>query len=155
MKKPSQPSDPSNSETSERLLQVLAASPVATGILGDALNDDSTLDGNSWRVQIPYEGLRSEFRLSDLVHYLVVYIVCIIAFLDNDNLLPFASVIIQHTDITESKSSWLSFMLYVGGLTFSNQMPGKQLRIPNLVAAQRFAKAILNRYQLRTIDIKN
>jgi hypothetical protein len=155
MKKPSQPSNPSNSETSERLLQVLAASPVATGILGDALNDDSTLDGNSWHVRIPYEGLRSEFCLSDLVHYPVVYIVCIIAFLDNDNLLPFASVIIQHTDITESRSSWLSFMLYVGGLTFSNQMPDKQLRIPNLVAAQRFAKAILNRYQLRTSDIKN
>ena len=79
--------------------------------------------------------------------------VCIIV-LNNDNLLPFV-VIIQHADITESKSSWLSFMLYVGGLTFSNQMPDKQLRIPNLVAAQRFAKAILNRYQLRTSDIKN
>ena len=45
-------------------------------------------------------------------------------------------------------------MLYVGGLTFANQMPDKQLQIPNLVAAQRFARAILNRYQLRTSDIK-
>ena len=75
MKKPSQPSDPSNSETSERLLQVLVASPVATSIIGDAVNNDSTSDGNSWRVRIPYEGLRSEFRLSDLVCYPVVYIV--------------------------------------------------------------------------------
>jgi len=45
-------------------------------------------------------------------------------------------------------------MLYVGGLTFANQMPDKQLQIPNLVAAQRFARAILNRYRLRTSDIK-
>ena len=41
-------------------------------------------------------------------------------------------VIIQHSDITTSKSSWLSFMLYVGGLTFADQMPDKQLQIPNL-----------------------
>ena len=75
MKKPSQPSDPSNSEASERLLQVLAASPIATGILGDALKNDSMSDGNSWCARIPYEGLRSEFRLSDLVRYPVVYIV--------------------------------------------------------------------------------
>jgi len=87
MKKTPQPSDPSNSEISERLLQVLAASPVATGILGDAFNDDATSDGNSWRVRIPYEGLRSEFCLSDLVRYPVVYIVHIIAILDNDNFL--------------------------------------------------------------------
>ncbi|RUS12474.1 hypothetical protein BC937DRAFT_87786, partial [Endogone sp. FLAS-F59071] len=58
------PSDPSNSETSERLLQVLAASPIATSILEDALNNDSMSDG--WSIRIPYEGLRSEFRLSDL-----------------------------------------------------------------------------------------
>ena len=45
-------------------------------------------------------------------------------------------------------------MLYVGGLTFANQMPDKQLQIPNLVAAQRFAGAILSRYRLRTIDLK-
>jgi len=90
------------------------------------LNDDSTSDGNSWRVRIPYEELQSKFRLSDL-----------------------------YTDITESKYSWLSFMLYVGGLTFANQMPDKQLQIPNLVAAQCFARAILNRYRLRTSDIKD
>ena len=46
-------------------------------------------------------------------------------------------------------------MLYVGGLTFANRMPDKQLQIPNLVAAQRFARAILNRYRLRTNDIKD
>jgi hypothetical protein len=79
----------------------------------------------------------------------------IIVLLNNENLLPFVTVIIQHIDITESKSSWLSFMLYVGGLTFANQMPDKQLQIPNLVAAQRFARAILNRYRLRTSDIKD
>ncbi|RUS13043.1 LOW QUALITY PROTEIN: hypothetical protein BC937DRAFT_86442, partial [Endogone sp. FLAS-F59071] len=125
MKEPCHPSNPSNSETSERLLQVLAASPIATGILEDALNNNSMSDDNSWSILIPYEGLRSEFRLSDL-----------------------------HIDITESKTSWLSFMLYVGGLTFANHMPDKQLKIPNLVAAQRFARGILNRYQLRVSDIK-
>ncbi|RUS12583.1 hypothetical protein BC937DRAFT_87475 [Endogone sp. FLAS-F59071] len=72
------PSDPSNSETSERLLHVLAASPIATSILEDALNNDSMSDGNSWSIRIPYEGLRSEFRLSDLVCYSVVYTVCLI-----------------------------------------------------------------------------
>ena len=34
-------------------------------------------------------------------------------------------------------------------------MPDKYLQIPNLVAAQRFVSAILNRYQLRTSDIKD
>jgi hypothetical protein len=44
-------------------------------------------------------------------------------------------------------------MLYVGGLTFAQQMPETQLQIPNFVAAQRLIKAVFNRYQLRTSDI--
>ena len=45
-------------------------------------------------------------------------------------------------------------MLYIGGLTFADQMPEKYLQIPNFVAAQRFASAVLDRYHLRITDIE-
>lgn len=42
-------------------------------------------------------------------------------------------------------------MLHIGGLTFC---PGaKQLQIPNLVAAERFGKAALDRFGLRLEDV--
>src|SRR5271155_3001645 len=56
----------------------------------------------------------------------------------------------QHTDIEESKPAWLSYMLYLGGLTFA---PNKTLCIPNLVAARRFVKAILERYRIQVCDV--
>ena len=90
---------------------------------------------------------------SQIWYAILSFTLCTLFLFLINNLLPFVTVIIQHTDIMESKPSWLSFMLYVGGLTFAHQMPDKQLQIPNLVAAQRFARAILNRYRLRTTDI--
>ncbi|KAG0354437.1 hypothetical protein BG005_006476, partial [Podila minutissima] len=54
-------------------------------------------------------------------------------------------------DIVDSKPAWLSYMLHIGGLTFC---PGaKQLQIPNLVAAERFGKAALDRFGLRLEDV--
>jgi hypothetical protein len=39
-------------------------------------------------------------------------------------------------------------MVYIGGLTFDSEDPSKFLKIPNLVAAERFGLAILDRYGL-------
>jgi hypothetical protein len=39
-------------------------------------------------------------------------------------------------------------MIYMGGLTFDSDDPSKFLKIPNLVAAQRFGKALLDRHSL-------
>src|SRR4051812_17565543 len=66
-------SRPSNSEASERTLQVLAASPAAVNILEKAFHEDSTSDVNTWRTPIPYDNFQSEFRLSDLVRCLHLY----------------------------------------------------------------------------------
>jgi hypothetical protein len=60
---------------------------------------------------------------------------------------------IQHLDVLKSESAWLSFMLYIGGLTFANKQPEKYLQIPNLIAIERFAKAVLDRYHLLATDI--
>jgi hypothetical protein len=45
-------------------------------------------------------------------------------------------------------SVWRSLMVYIGGLTFDSDDPSKFLKIPNLVAAKRFGKALLDRYGL-------
>lgn len=39
-------------------------------------------------------------------------------------------------------------MLYLGGFTFDQRSPDKYIKIPNLIAAQRFGRTILNRYRL-------
>ncbi|KAG0336155.1 hypothetical protein BG000_006872 [Podila horticola] len=58
---------------------------------------------------------------------------------------------LQACDIETSKPAWLSYMLHIGGLTFC---PGvKQLQIPNLVAAERFGKATLDRFGLLLEDV--
>ncbi|CAG8631596.1 11602_t:CDS:1, partial [Paraglomus brasilianum] len=57
--------------------------------------------------------------------------------------------------IAKSRSAWLSFMLYVGCLTFTEQTPEKLLQIPNSVAAQCFGEAVLDHYRLSNIDITN
>ncbi|CAG8557095.1 3390_t:CDS:2 [Ambispora gerdemannii] len=111
---------PSNSEASERVLQVLAASPITISI--PTIIQHQML--NAWRVPIPCETLQNEFRLSDL-----------------------------HMDITKSRPVWLSYMFHVGCLSFTDEMTEKQLQIPNLVAAQRFANAVLDRFELRASDI--
>ncbi|CAG8566696.1 8268_t:CDS:2 [Ambispora leptoticha] len=67
--KPINPSNPSNWETSETLLQILAKSPIATSILEKASSRDSALDFDVWREPIPHGMLPSEFRFSDLNFY--------------------------------------------------------------------------------------
>ncbi|KAG0196105.1 hypothetical protein BGX28_000135, partial [Mortierella sp. GBA30] len=58
---------------------------------------------------------------------------------------------LEASDIETSKPAWLSYMLHIGGLTFC---PGvKRLQIPNLVAAERFGKAALDRFGLRLEDV--
>ncbi|KAF9088290.1 hypothetical protein BGX27_002724, partial [Mortierella sp. AM989] len=54
-------------------------------------------------------------------------------------------------DISTSKPAWLSYMLHIGGLTFCGD--SKQLRIPNLIAAERFGSATLGRLELRLEDV--
>ncbi|RUP43713.1 hypothetical protein BC936DRAFT_136827 [Jimgerdemannia flammicorona] len=116
------PSYPSNSEVSERTLQLLATSPVITSILEEA-SRNLTPDKNIMSFMIPYEKLDNEFRFADLMN-------------TKDNV-----------------STWLSFMRYMGGLTYADEMPEKHLQFPNLIALQRLGAAVLNRYDLRESDI--
>ncbi|RUS31429.1 hypothetical protein BC938DRAFT_477841, partial [Jimgerdemannia flammicorona] len=116
------PSYPSNSEVSERTLQLLATSPVITSILEQA-SRNLTPDKNIMSFMIPYEKLDNEFRFADLMN-------------TKDNV-----------------STWLSFMRYMGGLTYADEMPEKHLQFPNLIALQRLGAAVLNRYDLRESDI--
>ncbi|KIX08774.1 uncharacterized protein Z518_03431 [Rhinocladiella mackenziei CBS 650.93] len=53
-------------------------------------------------------------------------------------------------DISEvgDGSSWRSLLVYFGGLTFHPKKPTTQLKIPNRVAADRIALAILKKYNL-------
>ncbi|OAQ23951.1 hypothetical protein K457DRAFT_903587 [Linnemannia elongata AG-77] len=55
------------------------------------------------------------------------------------------------SDIATSKPAWLSYMLHIGGLTFCGD--SKQLQIPNLVAAERFGNATMDRLKLRLEDV--
>ncbi|KAF9547525.1 hypothetical protein EC957_008362 [Mortierella hygrophila] len=48
-------------------------------------------------------------------------------------------------EIVKNKEAWLSYMVHLGGLTFC--VGKKALRIPNLVAAERFGSAILHRHE--------
>ncbi|KAF9375020.1 hypothetical protein CPC16_000941 [Podila verticillata] len=53
-------------------------------------------------------------------------------------------------ELAKSKAAWLSCMVYLGGLAFC--VGKKALRIPNLVAAERFGSAILHRHQATLED---
>ncbi|KAL1919970.1 uncharacterized protein VTP21DRAFT_1116 [Calcarisporiella thermophila] len=118
--------DPSNSETSERLLQILASSPNSITILENITSQiDATSDNTTWDAKIPYESLKSEFSFSHLM------------------------------GTEKSEAAWLSFMRYIGGLTYDSQRPEKYLRIPNNITLKQFALAILDRYQLRVTDIES
>jgi hypothetical protein len=56
-------------------------------------------------------------------------------------------------DVEHSRPAWRSLMLCYGGLTFDPKDPAHNLRIPNLVAAERIAGAVLEKYDLReTLD---
>ncbi|KAF9186305.1 hypothetical protein BGZ49_004197, partial [Haplosporangium sp. Z 27] len=54
-------------------------------------------------------------------------------------------------ELARSKAAWLSYMVHFGGLTFC--LGKKALRIPNLVAADRFGRAILDRHNATLEDV--
>ncbi|KAG0196040.1 hypothetical protein BGX28_000212 [Mortierella sp. GBA30] len=54
-------------------------------------------------------------------------------------------------ELARSKAAWLSYMVHFGGLTFC--LGKKALRIPNLVAAERFGSAILHRHDASLEDV--
>ncbi|KAF9086459.1 hypothetical protein BGX27_003196, partial [Mortierella sp. AM989] len=54
-------------------------------------------------------------------------------------------------ELAKSKAAWLSYMVHLGGLTFC--VGKKALRIPNLVAAERFGSAILDRHNTSLEDV--
>jgi hypothetical protein len=56
-------------------------------------------------------------------------------------------------DVEHSRPAWRSLMLCYGGLTFDPKDPAHHLKIPNFVAAERIASAVLEKYELReTLD---
>ncbi|KAF9967657.1 hypothetical protein BGZ73_000461, partial [Actinomortierella ambigua] len=55
-------------------------------------------------------------------------------------------------ELARSKAAWLSYMVHFGGLTFC--LGKKALRIPNLVAAERFGSAILHRHHANLEDVE-
>ncbi|KAG0205824.1 hypothetical protein BGX28_002604 [Mortierella sp. GBA30] len=58
---------------------------------------------------------------------------------------------LQARELARSKAAWLSYMVHLGGLTFC--LGKKALRIPNLVAAERFGSAILHRHNASLEDV--
>ncbi|KAF8984472.1 hypothetical protein BGZ46_007936 [Entomortierella lignicola] len=119
---PIEPRAISNSEVSEPALQILAASPIATSVISDSLKNKILASSTPANHLIPYNELVQSFRLTHLA-----------------------------SDIATSKPAWLSYMLHIGGLTFSRKT--KNLEVPNLVAAERFGKAVLDRAGLRYEDV--
>jgi len=59
--------------------------------------------------------------------------------------------VFQASELTKSKAAWLSYMVYLNGLTFCVRK--KALRIPNLVAAERFGSAILHSHDVSLKDV--
>ncbi|KAF8541779.1 hypothetical protein BDD12DRAFT_828009 [Trichophaea hybrida] len=49
-------------------------------------------------------------------------------------------------NMEEDDSKWLAYLLYNGALTFDGKNPSKFMKIPNKIAAERIATAILNRF---------
>ncbi|GJJ77508.1 hypothetical protein EMPS_09867 [Entomortierella parvispora] len=89
MGKEMDPTAVSNSEVSERALQILAASPIASKVIEESLAHQTTSSDNVKDPAIPYEVLVRSFRLADLAR-----------------------------DLATSKNAWLCYMVHIGGLTF-------------------------------------
>ncbi|CAG8450874.1 5264_t:CDS:2 [Paraglomus occultum] len=82
-----------------------------------------SITDNKWRTKIPYLSLKDMFRFEDLMR------------------------------VRDSKQEWLSYMRYIGGLTYADDMPNKHLQFPNFIAFKRFGAATLDRYDLNEDDI--
>ncbi|KAF9176798.1 hypothetical protein BGZ51_009646 [Haplosporangium sp. Z 767] len=92
------PSAVSNSEVSESALQILAASPVASSIISDSLENQIGRSCDAQNYFIPYETLVQSFQLTSLA-----------------------------SDIATSKSAWLSYMIHIGALTFCDNSKHLQI----------------------------
>lgn len=53
---------------------------------------------------------------------------------------------IRKANVNNDGSAWLSLMVYLGGFTFDPEDPCEKLRVPNLIAAERFAHSVLPRF---------
>ena len=52
--------------------------------------------------------------------------------------------------MSDNHAAWTSLIVYFGGLTFHPDKPTSHLKIPNNVAAKRIARAVLEKYHLRS-----
>jgi pentatricopeptide repeat protein len=50
----------------------------------------------------------------------------------------------------DNNAAWTSLLVYFGGLTFSPENPTSHLKIPNIVAHKRIARAVLQKCDLRS-----
>ncbi|KAF9949898.1 hypothetical protein BGZ70_001591, partial [Mortierella alpina] len=112
-----------NSEASEAVLRLLAASPVATRLLEEGFLSRGEQGKNVEETTIPFDNIGQTFTLASLAG-----------------------------ELARSKAAWLSYMVHFGGLTFC--LGKKALRIPNLVAAERFGSVILQRHHADLEDVE-
>ncbi|KAF8532892.1 hypothetical protein BDD12DRAFT_949896 [Trichophaea hybrida] len=117
---------PSNSEVNEKFLSICASSPLARNLLCQALEQE----GGSYR-SLEYTTVPESFELSDLT---------------------LTSFVLTFREL-DDESSWLSYLLYNGALTFDGKNPRKLVKIPNKVTAKRIATAVLGRFGLNAKDI--
>jgi len=52
--------------------------------------------------------------------------------------------------VSDDHAAWTSLIVYFGGLTFHPEKPTPHLKIPNIVAHKRIARAVLETYDLRS-----
>ncbi|KAF9539231.1 hypothetical protein EC957_005633 [Mortierella hygrophila] len=62
-----------------------------------------------------------------------------------------SDISLQAGELAKFKAAWLSYMVHLGGLTFCVRK--KALRVLNLVAAERFGRAVLQRHQATLEDV--
>lgn len=135
--------NPPHSEVNEDILNLCASSPIVRSSLEEALERNSngtfrpvifgTNTIQAYRSGKPF----STAHLSS----------------SSISLTSFHCIRPRGKDSRKFLSTWQSFLLYHGGLTFDSHNPTKHIRIPNFIAARRIATAVLNRYGLGAKDI--
>ncbi|KAK3823818.1 MAG: hypothetical protein J3R72DRAFT_23833 [Linnemannia gamsii] len=149
-----------DSEASKVSLRLLAASPVATRLLEDGLFSGSEQGKNVEERTIPFDRIGQTFTLASLVmfeitHILLLWVVLLLLSYSihavNNAIFYICPYVFQAGDLAKSRAAWLSYMVHLGGLTFC--LGKKALRIPNLVAAERFGSAILHRHRATLEDV--
>ncbi|KAN0079155.1 putative AAA-ATPase domain containing protein [Elaphomyces granulatus] len=108
---------PSNSEVSENILKVLSRSNTLHYVLQKIFNSSPGMPGIfKWGFSFKTHRIVDSFQKRDLAN------------------------------VNNDRSVWLSLMVYLGGFTFDPEDPCEKLRVPNLIAAERFAHAVLPRF---------